>query len=109
VPIPTFVTDREDQVLDLLRQAEEAIVSAVASVARAVAPLVPELPAVPGRLPTATEVVDASFGFAERLLANQKRFATKLVDAAGPVLSEGATPPPAPKPAPKPAKGPHAA
>lgn len=109
MPISTFVTDREEQVLDLLKQAEEAIVSAVASVARAVAPLVPDLPSVPNQLPTPTEVVDASFAFAERLLANQKQFVSRLVDAASPVLPEGPTPPAAPKSAPKQAKGPHAA
>jgi hypothetical protein len=35
-------------------------------------------------LPNAREVVEASFGFAEELLATQKEFAIKVVDAVSP-------------------------
>jgi hypothetical protein len=76
----------QDKVLEAIKAGQNAVLSAVNTIAESAAPITSILSAVPfaDRLPKPVDVVDTAFGFAEKLLASQKEFTTKLVDAYGP-------------------------
>jgi len=76
-------TNMQDQVLDAIKTGQDAILSAVKTVAENSAPLTDKLPAAPfaDQLPDSVEAVNAVFGFIEALLANQREFALKLIEA----------------------------
>jgi hypothetical protein len=80
----------QNQVLDALKSGEDAVLSAVKQVTDAVEPVIEPLTSRVGQapfaeqLPPAKDVVDQWFGFAEKVLANQKQFALKLVDLFAP-------------------------
>ena len=95
-PLST-VESIETQVLDALTQAQDLAIQAVSSVTSVVEPVVPDLP-VPfaDQLPTAAELVDSAYGFAEAILKNQHQFASKLVDAVAPLLGSRAAKPKTP-------------
>lgn len=81
------LTEIQDQVLDLVARIQEPVVNGVATVATKVEGRLPEIK-VPGlgeTVPTAAEVVDASFTFGQKLLDNQKQFADAVLKAAKPV------------------------
>jgi hypothetical protein len=73
----------QDQVLDAIKTSQDALLSAVKAVAENTTPLTDKLPAAPfaNQLPDGVDVVNSAFGFAEKLLANQKEFTTKLIEA----------------------------
>jgi hypothetical protein len=77
----------EDQVLEAVRQSQDVVVKAVKSWADAGKNLVPDLPALPfaDQLPSATELVDKTFDFADKLIAAQREFASAVIDAAKPL------------------------
>ncbi len=77
----------EDQVLDTVKQGQEAIVKAVRTWADASKNLVPDLPPLPfaAQLPNVTELVENGFAFADKLIASQREFAAAILDAAKPV------------------------
>jgi hypothetical protein len=79
----------QDQVLDAIKTSQDALLSAVKAVAENAAPLTEKLPAAPfaSQLPDGVDVVNTAFGFAEKLLANQKEFTTKLIEAYSPAKS----------------------
>ena len=90
----------QDQVLDAVTAIQDPIVEAVTQWAETVGGLLPEnRPTVPfaDQLPTLTDVVELSYGFAERLLQNQHEFATSLVDAVSPLFPAVKIAPVAPK------------
>ena len=81
------LTELQDQVLDIVARIQEPVVNGVATLATTVEGRLPEIK-VPGlgeTVPTADEVVDASFGFRQKMLDNQKQFAEALLTAAKPV------------------------
>jgi hypothetical protein len=84
----TDPTQAEKQYLDAVREGQRAVVDAVEAWSKGVErlavsyPLVPEAP----ELPTAQEVVENAFDFAEKLLAAQREFARNLLEAAAPAL-----------------------
>ena len=84
------LSDVQEQTLKVVRQSQQAVVDAVRTWAEAVETAIPELPALPysDQLPTAREVVDTSFGFAEQILAAQHEFAQNILSAAAPVLEK---------------------
>jgi hypothetical protein len=86
-----MITALEDQVLETVRQSQEAVVKAVQTWADAGKSLIPELPPLPfaDQLPNTADMVENAFNFADRLLATQRQFAAAILDAARPVL--GAT------------------
>jgi hypothetical protein len=86
-----MITALEDQVLETVRQSQEAVVKAVQTWAEAGKSLIPELPPLPfsDQLPNTVDMVENAFNFADRLLATQRQFAAAILDAAKPVL--GAT------------------
>ena len=86
----------QEQVLDALKSGEDAVLSAVRTAVETAEPvtsLIPS-PVYAERLPLVTEVVESAFGFAEKMLANQKQFVVQLLGAVAP--------PPEHKPAAKP-------
>ena len=102
----------EDQVIDFVSRVQEPVVDGIRKAADAVEDYVPELTfkAVGDTLPTATELVENGFQFAQRVLDNQHRFAKSVLDATAPVRNKVETSAKATKkPAAKTAAGPKAA
>jgi hypothetical protein len=78
----------EDQVLETVKQGQEAIVKAVRTWADTSKNLIPDLPALPfaDQLPNTSELVENAFAFADKLIAAQREFAAAILDAAKPVF-----------------------
>ena len=81
----------QEQVLDAIKAGQDAVLSAVDTLADTTGSITEKLPAPPfaDRLPKPQEVVDSYFTFAQKLLANQKDFAIKLADAYRPASKSG--------------------
>jgi len=99
MPITDITKTVEQQVLDALTIAQEAVVDGVRSVAEAVDPVLPDVPRPFAA--EAADLVDGAFTFAEKLLHNSHEFVGKLIDATD---TSKAPAPPAPKATPAPAK-----
>ena len=87
--IADTVTGLQDQILDAITAAQDPIVEAVTQWAETASGFLPEdRPTLPfaDQLPTLTEVVEFSYGFAERLLQNQHELASSLVEAVSPLF-----------------------
>jgi len=86
-----------DQVLESVRQSQEAAVNAVGTWAEAGKNLMPGMPSLPfaDQIPAAAEIVEQYFAFADKLLTVQKEYAGAVLQAAQPVLGtpNGATAP----------------
>jgi hypothetical protein len=82
----------EDQVLETVRQSQDAVVKAVQTWAEAGKSLVPDLPAMPfampfaDQIPAAADVIETAFDFADKMLSVQREFAAAVLEAAKPVL-----------------------
>ncbi len=75
----------QDQVLDAIKASQDAVLSAVTTLVEKTAPIADKLPNLPSapfadQMPNSVDVLDKTFGFAEKLLASQKEFVTKLVE-----------------------------
>jgi hypothetical protein len=81
-------TSLEDQVLETVKQGQEAIVKAVRTWADASKNLIPDLPPLPfsDQLPATSDVLENAFAFCDKMLASQREFAAAILDAAKPVL-----------------------
>jgi hypothetical protein len=81
-------TSLEDQVLESVKQGQEAIVKAVRTWADASKNLIPDLPALPfsDQVPATSELVENAFAFCDKILASQREFAAAILDAAKPVF-----------------------
>ena len=99
MPITDITKTVEQQVLDALTIAQEAVVDGVRSVAEAVDPVLPDVPRPFAA--EAADLVDGAFTFAEKLLHNSHEFVGKLIDATD---TSKAPAPPAPQANPAPAK-----
>ena len=77
-----LATDAGDQYLTSLAEMQENFLKATTAFAARFTPVAPPV-AIPAfaapELPTAQEVTDASFAFAQKLLKQQKSFAEKLL------------------------------
>jgi len=69
----------EDRLLDTVQRGQDAVIDVVAK-ASARLPELPELPFA-DRLPEPTRVIERVYSPAERLLANQHKFAARVVKA----------------------------
>ena len=71
----------EDNVLDMMKQAEDAVVRNARLSAERFEPITKLLPRLPylELMPTPAEVVDHSFGFIDRLTANLRDFSNTVV------------------------------
>jgi len=94
----TIRQELEDELLSTMRKGQEIALDALKPLVEAVHYVIPTMPTVrvplAGWLPTAHEVVADGYAFAERLLANQRQFADKVITATLPVLPSGAGPKP---------------
>jgi hypothetical protein len=81
-------TGLEDQVLETVKQGQEAVVKAVRTWADASKNLIPDLPPLPfaDQLPNVSEMVENGFAFADKLIASQREFAAAILEAARPVF-----------------------
>ena len=81
----------QEQVLATIQQGQELALAGVELWASTVAPLTKgqQIPA-PFETPAPKDVVANSFGFAEQLLASQKKFAEQIVAASAPVFGPAA-------------------
>ena len=80
MPITDITKTVEQQVLDALTIAQEAVVDGIKTVREAVDPVLPDVPR-----PFAAEagqLVDGAFTFAEKLLHNSHEFVGRLIEAA---------------------------
>jgi hypothetical protein len=84
-------TALEDQVLETVKQGQEAIVKAVSTWAEASKNLIPELPPLPfaDQVPGTVDLVENAFAFCDKMIASQREFAAAVLNAAKPVF--GAT------------------
>jgi hypothetical protein len=76
----------QDQVLDAMKVGEGAVLSALKSVSDKAGPVTARWPKPPfaDRMPASSEVVGSAFDLAGKVLAHQKDFAVKLLDAVTP-------------------------
>ena len=86
-----MITSLEDQVLETVKQGQEAILKAVRTWADASKNLIPELPPLPfaDQVPGTVDLVENAFAFCDKVLASQREFASAILEAAKPVF--GAT------------------
>jgi hypothetical protein len=93
-----YTQQAQEQTLKLIRDSQEGVVEAVRTWAATLEKAVPEIPTPPvyDEFPTAREILETSFGFAEQLLHAQKEFVESVLVAAAPVIDG-----PAPKKAAK--------
>jgi hypothetical protein len=84
------VSQAGDRVLSLIGDAQDAVVKSVSSVSQLVGSVIPDLPALPlsDAIPAPRELVDEGFSFAERVLKQQKGYATDLVKAFEPISTK---------------------
>lgn len=93
---PGFVKGVSDRLVELTKPAQDAYVDAVTVVSETVGGWLPSLP-LPGVVPTQREIVETGFDVAEQVLAAQRAFATRVLDAIAPVTSRFDAKPPKPK------------
>jgi hypothetical protein len=81
-----LAADAGDQYLTSLAEIQENFLKATTAFAARFTPVTPvATPAfVAPELPTAQEITEATFAFAQKLLKQQKSFAEKLLDASTP-------------------------
>lgn len=79
-------TKAGERVRSAIGGAQDAIIGTISTVNHIVGERIPELPApLAGKLPAPRDVIDTSFGIAERVLEAQKTYATTLVSAFEPL------------------------
>ena len=95
----SIAQDVQDEILKTVRRSQEAVIEAVQTWAETVQAITPKLPSVKvpfaGQLPRPDEIVASACGFAEQLLASQRKFAEdllKVTAAAMPGRENGETP-----------------
>jgi hypothetical protein len=85
-----------EEFLSTIRKGEEIALDALKPLVEAVHYVVPTMPVVrmplAGVLPTPHEAVAGMYGFAEHLLADQRRFADEVITATSPLLPGWAGP-----------------
>jgi hypothetical protein len=72
----------QDQTLDTVRKAQDAVVEAVTAWTETAKP--PTTDDVTKQFPTIAEVIDANFDFAQRFLSDQRDFAHRIIAATTP-------------------------
>ncbi len=82
--------DLDEESLSTIRKGEEIALDALKPVVEAVHYVIPTMPVIrvpfADRLPTAHEFVASRYEFAERLLADQRKFADEVIKAPPPML-----------------------
>jgi hypothetical protein len=82
--------DMQDQLLSTIRKSQEIALDALKTWVETVQAMTPKVPNVSlplvDKLPHPSKVVSTGYKFAEEILANQKKFADEVLQAAGPLL-----------------------
>ena len=75
-------TTMQDQVLDAIKAGQDALVSAVDTLADTAAPITEKLPSPPFAdvMTKPVDLIDNYFSFVQKLLASQKDFALRLAE-----------------------------
>ena len=84
--MPTERLDKiQDQVMEFTGKVQEPVIDGLRNLTSKIEGRVPEvnLP-FSDKLPTASELIDNQFGFAQRVLDSTKKFATDVVEAGTP-------------------------
>jgi hypothetical protein len=85
----TRMVKRQEEFLKTVRRGQEFMLGAIKTWAEAVHPITPKLPLVhlplADKLPKPKDVVENTYDFAEKLLANQRKFAEEVLKAAAPL------------------------
>jgi hypothetical protein len=96
-----LTTAAQENVLSVIKMTQTSMVEAVKTVVDTVDKFTPDfpIPSVPGLdlLPSPTEGLTMTFSFAEKLLENQKDFASSLIAALSPTPVKAAKAAAAPK------------
>ena len=82
--IPT-VKELQEQVIAAVRQGQESALDAIKAVVNVVTTVTPKVAAVADRLPTAEAVSARAHDFAERLLAEQRKFTDEVLKITAPL------------------------
>jgi hypothetical protein len=86
--------EMQKEFLGAVRKGQDFVIEAIQTWAGTVRAITPKLPAVQvpfaRRLPLPEEVVGNTYDFAEKLLANQRKFAEDVIKAIAPVMPEPA-------------------
>jgi hypothetical protein len=81
-------TAAQDNILSVMKMTQTSVLEVVKTMVDTVEKFTPDLPvpSIPGldMLPSPTEGLAMSFGFAEKILENQKEFASSLIAAVSP-------------------------
>lgn len=87
----TIGKEMQGQILETIRQSQDAVTDAIRTWANAIHSIAPALPipSVPlvDKLPKPGDLVANAYDFAEQLLAAQRKFAEDVLQAAAPVLA----------------------
>jgi hypothetical protein len=87
----TTVQEVQGQIVDTIAKSQAAVVDAVKAWADAVKSVTAEVPGVPQvteKLPDPAVYVADAYDFAERLLATQREFSEKVLEATAPVFAK---------------------
>ena len=94
--VTTIRRELEEEFLTTIRKGEEIALDALKPLVEAVQFVIPTMPTIhvpfAGRLPTMHEIVADGYGFAEHMLANQRKFADEVIKVASPLLPDRASP-----------------
>ncbi len=90
-----FSKAAQDQILEGIRQSQNAAVEAVKIWAKAVEKVTPAIPAVSvpfaDELPKPAQIVESAFDFAQKLLVAQREFTLRVLEAATPAFAPKAS------------------
>jgi hypothetical protein len=88
IDISTAGRDLQDEILNLIRASQDAVVEALQAWTTTVQSVTPSFPKVnlpyADRLPKPETVVNGAYDFAEQLLSAQRKFANDVLDIAAP-------------------------
>jgi len=94
----TIRQEMEDEFLSTIRKGEDIALDVLKPLVEVVHYVVPTMPTVrvplAGWVPTAHEVVADGYDFAEKLLANQRQFADKVITTMAPAMPNRVGPKP---------------
>jgi hypothetical protein len=89
IDISTAGRDLQDQILNLIRASQDAVVEALQAWTTTVQSVTPSFPKVnlpyADRLPKPETLVNGAYDFAEQLLSAQRKFANDVLDIAAPL------------------------
>ena len=89
IDISTAGRDLQDEILNLIRTSQDAVVAALQAWTTTVQSVTPSFPKVnlpyADRLPKPETLVNGAYDFAEQLLSAQRKFANDVLDIAAPL------------------------